>query len=211
LLSHFATDIQSCQAWNATGGIALTSERPCNSLAKSRQSVILWFCSSGTDLAFKCARTACIQRGITVDNQDSKCLSPATDPSRMLKVLPSELSTMPVTSPAYWYYIAHFQVISYVFQGRAFHPRLARTHRRVMTDNLSCSRIVMRCVHPACLGRGLVPSYPSQSTIKQACRDGHGGSSTPSDSACSNTGGERPLARCESGNAPKILGHLRRF
>ena len=92
-------------------------------------------------------------------------------------------------------YIAHFQVISYVFHGRAFHPRLTRTHRRVM-----------RCVHPACLGRGLVPSYPSQSTITKACCDGHGGSSTPSDSACSNTGEKRPLARCESGNAPKISG-----
>lgn len=49
-------------------------------------------------------------------------------------------------------------------------------------------------------------SCPSRSTIKQACRDGHGGSSTPSDSACSNTVKKRPLARCGCGSTPKISG-----
>ena len=56
-----------------------------------------------------------------------------------------------------------------------------------------------------------MPSYPSQSTIKQACRDGHGGSSTPSDSACSNTVKKTPSGPLRMRKHPEDLRHLPRF
>ena len=49
-------------------------------------------------------------------------------------------------------------------------------------------------------------SYPSRSTIKQACRDGHGGSSTPSDSAYSNTVKKTPSGPLRMRKHPKISG-----
>lgn len=91
--------------------------------------------------------------------------------------------------------IAHFQVISYVFHRRAFYPRLTRTYRRVM-----------RCVHPAYLGRGLVPSTLPDPQSRRHAATAMAVSPRHLIQPTRTRSKKRPLASCGCGSTPKISG-----